>query len=664
MSAGPQVEINYDNVPAEFKARKRWVLWGVDANKPKSPRQVVNPAWGAKADNPLTWGTFEAARCAVELVGDAQGIGYEITPDDGLVAVDFDCCLDAAGKLREPFATWYKAMPGYWELSQSGTGLHGFVRGTLPAGCGNKKPLGAKDKNDKRAVELYIKERYIAMTGALWGPQAPLADAPDAQAGIDAIIEQTGMLKGNGLADALPDQPDRPAEEIQAIIEEALQRDGDFAQLWSCTEHPSPHGSESDTDFALVKAAWRATGFQLSAGDLMHGLDASPWVQTKTNTPEKDHIDKWFSYGSRKDGAYRRNTAQNAYQKAKQEEAAALEGFKKLAPEKPRFVTAAELDRMELPPVQWAVPGLLPAGLVFLVAAPKMGKSWLAFDLCLSVAAGDEWLGHKTNQGATLYLALEDGLNRLQARMRTIGDGFTPPPAGCTLAINAPMLNAGLLEFLDGWLAEHPEAKLVCIDTFQKIKPPQGKNENAYGADYRICSPLQAWAIQHNICVLLVHHTKKGINPGDIFEGVNGSQGLTGTADATLLLSKENRFDADAVLSVTGRDVEMERYLLHFNPTACRWEMLGTVENQERQNFQADPAVKTIKELTEQGPWKGTVTELADEVLTRYPDAPLPETAAGLRSYFGKIWPLLKGQGIVHTVLKGRTRVHKLQKKH
>ena len=338
-----------------------------------------------------------------------------------------------------------------------------------------------------------------------------------------------------------------------------------------------------------------------------------------------------------------------------------MEGFKSLAPEKPRFVTAAELDRMELPPVQWAVPGLLPAGLVFLVAAPKMGKSWLAFDLCLSVAAGDDWLGHETNQGATLYLALEDGLNRLQKRLKTIGDGFTPPPAGCTLAINAPMLNAGLLEFLDGWLTEHPDAKLVCIDTFQKVKPPQGKNENAYGADYRICSPLQAWAIQHNICVLLVHHTKKGVNPGDIFEGVNGSQGLTGTADATLLLSKENRFDADAVLSVTGRDVEMERYLMHFNPTACRWELRGTVENQERQNFQACPAVKTIKELTEQGPWKGTITELADEVLARYPDAPLPETAAGLRSYFGKIWPLLKSQGVVHTVKRDKKRLHVLE---
>lgn len=648
---------NYKKLPTLLQSRKHWVLCDVPgAADPKHPRQAKHPQWGADSTNPATWADFATASAAV-MLDDADGMGYVFAKEDGLVFIDGDHCLDADGRPLPPFNKWLTMLPGYCERSRSGTGLHFIVRGTLPDGCKHKKHINGGEM----AVELYDCNRYVALTGDLWGEQTPLEDAPSAQAGIDVILQQMGMLADDGPADALPDQPDRPEEEIQAIIADALQRDGDFAQLWSCTEHPGKLGDESKDDLAICTAAWRATRFQLSEGDLMHGLDASPWAETKDNNAPKWHYDKWHGTGHRSTGDYRKNTALRAYKKAKQDEAAALDGFKSLAPEKPRFVTAAELDRMELPPVQWAVPGLLPAGLVFLVAAPKMGKSWLAFDLCLSVAAGDEWLGHKTNQGATLYLALEDGLNRLQARLRTIGDGFTPPPAGCTLAINAPMLNAGLLEFLDGWLTANPDAKLVCIDTFQKIKPPQGRNENAYGADYRICSPLQAWAIQHNICVLLVHHTKKGINPGDVFEGVNGSQGLTGTADATLLLSKENRFDADAVLSITGRDVEMERYLMHFDAIACRWVMLGTVENQERQNFQACPAVKTIKELTEQGPWKGTITELADEVLARYPDAPLPETAAGLRSYFGKIWPLLKSQGVVHTVKRDKKRLHVLE---
>ena len=651
---------NYKKLPTLLQSRKHWVLCDVPgAADPKHPRQAKHPQWGADSTNPATWADFATASAAV-MLDDADGMGYVFAKDDGLVFIDGDHCLGADGRPLSPFDKWLTMLPGYCERSRSGTGLHFIVRGTLPDGCKHKKHINGGEM----AVELYDCNRYVALTGNLWGEQTPLEDAPSAQAGIDVILQQMGMLADDGPADALPDQPDRPEEEIQAIIADALQRDGDFAQLWSCTEHPGKLGDESKDDLAICTAAWRATCFQLSEGDLMHGLDASPWAETKDNNAPKWHYDKWHGTGHRSTGDYRKNSALRAYKKAKQDEAAALDGFKSLAPEKPRFVTAAELDRMELPPVQWAVPGLLPAGLVFLVAAPKMGKSWLAFDLCLSVAAGDDWLGYETNQGATLYLALEDGLNRLQKRLKTIGDGFTPPPAGCTLAINAPMLNAGLLEFLDGWLTEHPDAKLVCIDTFQKVKPPQGKNENAYGADYRICSPLQAWAIQHNICVLLVHHTKKGVNPGDIFEGVNGSQGLTGTADATLLLSKENRFDADAVLSITGRDVEMERYLLHFNSTACRWVMLGTVDDQERQNFQACPAVKTIKELTAQGPWQGTVTELADEVLTRYPDAKLPVTPQGLGSYFNELWPSLKYQGIEHGIARGaKKRTHTLKRK-
>lgn len=660
-------QFDYSNIPPELQARRQWVLWGVDPDNPKAPRQVVSPTQGAKANNPMTWGSFEPARCIVDMIGDARGIGYEITPADGLVAVDFDHCLDADGNLLPPFDEWIKALPGYWELSQSGTGLHGFVRGTLPAGCGNKRHIDPQNKADEREVELYVQERYIALTGALWGPQTTLADAPSAQPGIDAILEQMHMRPEDAAAGAaLPDVPDRPEEEITAIIKAALAKSPDFYTLWNWTERPGKLGNESKDDIAFVCSAWKATEYELSAGDLMHGLDASPWAQTKTNSPEKDHWDKWFACGARKDGAYRRNTALKAYQRAKQDEAAKIEGFTSLAANLPAggVFTAAELDKMDLPPVQWAVPGLLPAGLSFLVAAPKMGKSWMALDLCLAVAAGGEWLGRKVNQGPTLYLDLEDSANRAQARMRTLLDGFTAAPETCTFRLLAPILGPDLFKILDEWIAANPGAKVVCIDTFQKIKPATGKNETSYSADYRICAPLQSWAQQHNICVLLIHHTRKGTGSADIFEGINGSQGLMGSADAVLLLTKgEGRFAEEATLSVTGRDVGMDQYAARFNKATCRWELLGTVEEQARQSFESNPAVLTIKELTAGGEWKGTVQELAEEVLERYPDTDLPETAQGLRSYFSKVWPNLKYAGIEHKANRGaKQRTHILRK--
>lgn len=571
-------QFDYDNIPPEMQARRQWVLWGVGKNlNPKAvkiPRQAKNPTGpNASSTDPQTWAEFQEAHAWYQ-IGDARGIGYEITPADGLVAVDFDHCLDTAGNLLPPFDEWIKALPGYWELSQSGTGLHGFVRGTLPAGCSNKRRIDPQNA-DEREVELYVQERYIALTGALWGPQTTLADAPSAQPGIDAILEQMHMRPEDAAAGAaLPDVPDRPEEEITAIIKAALAKSPDFYTLWNWTERPGKLGNESKDDIAFVCSAWKATEYELSAGDLMHGLDASPWAQTKTNSPEKDHWDKWFACGARKDGAYRRNTALRAYQRAKQDEAAKIEGFTSLAANLPAggVFTAAELDKMDLPPVQWAVPGLLPAGLSFLVAAPKMGKSWMALDLCLAVAAGGEWLGRKVNQGPTLYLDLEDSANRAQARMRTLLDGFTAAPETCTFRLLAPILGPDLFKILDEWIAANPGAKVVCIDTFQKIKPATGKNETSYSADYRICAPLQSWAQQHNICVLLVHHTKKGTGSADIFEGINGSQGLMGSADAVLMLTKGGgRFAEEATLSVTGRDVDMEQYAARFNKASCRW---------------------------------------------------------------------------------------------
>lgn len=663
-------QFDYDNIPPEMQARRQWVLWGVGKNlNPKAvkiPRQAKNPTGpNASSADPQTWAEFQEAHAWYQ-IGDARGIGYEITPADGLVAVDFDHCLDTAGNLLPPFDEWIKALPGYWELSQSGTGLHGFVRGTLPAGCSNKRRIDPQNA-DEREVELYVQERYIALTGALWGPQTTLADAPSAQPGIDAILEQMHMRPEDAAAGAaLPDVPDRPEEEITAIIKAALAKSPDFYTLWNWTERPGKLGNESKDDIAFVCSAWKATEYELSAGDLMHGLDASPWVQTKTNSPEKDHWDKWFACGARKDGAYRRNTALRAYQRAKQDEAAKIEGFTSLAANLPAggVFTAAELDKMDLPPVQWAVPGLLPAGLSFLVAAPKMGKSWMALDLCLAVAAGGEWLGRKVNQGPTLYLDLEDSANRAQARMRTLLDGFTAAPETCTFRLLAPILGPDLFKILDEWIAANPGAKVVCIDTFQKIKPATGKNETSYSADYRICAPLQSWAQQHNICVLLVHHTKKGTGSADIFEGINGSQGLMGSADAVLMLTKgDGRFAEEATLSVTGRDVDMNQYAARFNKANCRWELLGTIEEQALQSFESNPAVLTIKDLTAGGEWKGTVQELAEEVLERYPDTDLPETAQGLRSYFSKVWPNLKYAGIEHKANRGaKQRTHILRK--
>ena len=43
----------------------------------------------------------------------------------------------------------------------------------------------------------------------------------------------------------------------------------------------------------------------------------------------------------------------------------------------------------------YIVENLLYPGLYILAGAPKIGKSWLALDLCLSVAEGEPFLKHR-----------------------------------------------------------------------------------------------------------------------------------------------------------------------------------------------------------------------------------------------------------------------------
>ncbi len=66
---------------------------------------------------------------------------------------------------------------------------------------------------------------------------------------------------------------------------------------------------------------------------------------------------------------------------------------------------------------------------------------------------------------------------------------------------------------------------------------------------------------------------------------INGTNGLMGVADTTMILSKENRTDSKAVLSITRRDVEEQEYAIDFEVNKCIWRMKATIEEENRQKL-------------------------------------------------------------------------------
>lgn len=281
-------------------------------------------------------------------------------------------------------------------------------------------------------------------------------------------------------------------------------------------------------------------------------------------------------------------------------------------------VSARELQALELPPVRFVVDGFIPAGLSILAAPPKAGKSWLALDLCLSVAMGRPFLGMKVNRCACLYIALEDSLNRLKERESRVLNG-EPAPDNCYFATAAPTLDDGALpDALEAFIAAHRGVGLIVIDTFQKVRGAPHGRETLYGGDYRESGMLKNFADRHNIAVVLIHHFRKQGDDADVFNMVSGSSGLTGAADMMATLSQDKRGAETSTLTITGRDVPMSETVVTFDRTLHRWVNRGDAaayaEEVKRCNYINGPLRATVLKLLEQRPagWVGSSKALLE----------------------------------------------------
>lgn len=250
-------------------------------------------------------------------------------------------------------------------------------------------------------------------------------------------------------------------------------------------------------------------------------------------------------------------------------------------------VSAKDLLNRTFPEPKWAVENILPEGVTILGGKPKMGKSWLALNVAVGVASGDRVLGGvPVEQGDVLSLALEDNERRLQSRLKKLLDGKAAPER-LEFANRWPRLDDGGLEEIEAWLIEHPDARLVVIDTLAKIRARNG-GKNVYTEDYQAVEQLVELAGRHNVAIVVVHHLRK-MAASDPLDQISGSLGLTGGVDGALVLNRE-RGRADARLYVTGRDIEDDKeYALSWDNSTASWQIVGEAEavyiSRERQEI-------------------------------------------------------------------------------
>jgi len=231
-----------------------------------------------------------------------------------------------------------------------------------------------------------------------------------------------------------------------------------------------------------------------------------------------------------------------------------------------------ELMETKFSPLKVIVRGYLYEGFSVLAGRQKLGKTWLAIDWSVSVAAGGCAMGSiLCDAGDVLYIDLENGQRRIQSRIAALfPDERARPDLNRLLWMtSAPEVNAGLLGELDKWRQSVADPKLVVIDVLQRIKPAGNAGRNAYENDYSIWAPLQGWATRHRIAVLGLHHTRKG-GADDPLESLSGSNGLSACADTTIVLDSNQN---GKTLYVRGRDVIEHEKAITF--VGNQWTVLG-----------------------------------------------------------------------------------------
>lgn len=254
------------------------------------------------------------------------------------------------------------------------------------------------------------------------------------------------------------------------------------------------------------------------------------------------------------------------------------------------------------PPV---IDGLLCSGTYLFAGAPKVGKSFLVAQLAYHVSTGQKLWEYDVRPGTVLYLALEDDYQRLQERMfRMFGVEGTDK---LHFATYAKQLGNGLDEQLDKFVREHPDTRLIIIDTLQKVRE-MGGEAYSYADDHQIVGRLKQFADRKGFCLLVVHHTRKQPS-GDKFDMISGTNGLSGAADGAFLLQKEKRTDGTATLDVVGRDQQDQRFYL----TKDRERLTWTLERMEAEQWieLPDPVLEAVEALVVRDKsWSGTATEL------------------------------------------------------
>jgi hypothetical protein len=505
----------------DLAAMPRWVAWHGEMRGGKLTKVPYAPQGGkARANDPQTWGTRDAADGMARQIANGNGGGVGIVLGDlgdgsVLGGIDLDACIGDDGVSTSWADAILAAVPSYAERSPRGRGIKLYFR--LPTdqvrpfldrigvqagnfGCRRSIP-GENSADHGPAVECYFSGRYFAVTGDRW------QGAPDE---IRLLAESTL----DRLAAAIP--PARGEKGSSAGADQSTSKSGD--------------NSRSAIAFRLGLQMHRA------------GKNFDEFCEAVRADPQTA---SWYT---EKGIANDRREPRRIWAKAASQANHGLD-----------LVLVSEIDPR---PVRWLWPGRIARGKLTIVAGhPGHGKSQLGLGIAAIVTTGAEWPvdGASAERGSVIILSAEDDPEdtirpRLEAAgadlarcyiLRAVreieGDG-TERKRLFSLDRDLPRLEQALAAIED--------MALVIIDP---ITAYLGDTDSYRNAGVRaLLAPLGELAAKHGVAILAVSHLRKSI-AGDAVLQVTDSLAFAAAARGVYIVARDPK-DAERRLFLPAKN--------------------------------------------------------------------------------------------------------------
>lgn len=269
-------------------------------------------------------------------------------------------------------------------------------------------------------------------------------------------------------------------------------------------------------------------------------------------------------------------------------------------------ITAESIFYKIFEPQPMIVEGLISKGLTVLGGSPKIGKSWLALDLAISVANGVPFLGKSVQKTGVLYYCLEDTYLRVRNRMHELVD---EPPDNLYVSTSSERIGSGFTRDIVSFLRDHRDIDLIIVDTLQKIRgADDGSGSGSYSKDYDEISKLKEIADLNNKSIIAIHHLRQKPDLNDPFNEITGTNGITGVSDTNIVL-KRREGSTTAEMYVRGRDVEERKLILEF--ADLRWHMLEEKSAAEIEKEKIPEVLYKVADfIRQEGSWFGSASQL------------------------------------------------------